>query len=75
MFRLNVDEPARYLNVMTHHQPRASWDELSAAGGEGGNKYEREPEFLISCGPYNIAPGETVTLVFAEVVVRWTGQK
>ena len=68
MFKLGVDDPARYLTVMTHQQPRASWDDLKAAGGEGGNKYERFPEFLISCGPYNLAPGQSVKLVFAEVV-------
>jgi hypothetical protein len=68
IFRTGVDESARYLEVMTHQQPRGSWDDLKAASGEGGNKYERQPEFLISCGAYNIAPGQTVTLVFAEVM-------
>ena len=68
MVKLGVDDPARYLTVMTHQQPRASWDELKAAGGEGGNKFERWPEFLISCGPYNLAPGQSVKIVFAEVL-------
>jgi len=68
IFRLGVDDAARYLSVMIHQQPRASWDELKAAGGEGGNKYERQPEFLVSCGPYDLAPGESKTIVFAEVV-------
>ena len=67
MFKLGIDDPARYLSVMTHQQPRASWDELDAAGGEGGNKYERRPEFLVSCGAYNLTPGQSVKIVFAEV--------
>ncbi len=66
--RLGTDPPPRYLDVMTHQQPRMSWDEARALGGEGGNKFEREPEFLLSCGPYNLAPGDSVTVVYAEVV-------
>ena len=68
IFKLGVDDASRYLEVMTHQQPRASWDQLKAAGGEGGNKYERYPEFLVSCGSYDLGPGESKTLVFAEVV-------
>ncbi len=66
--RQGTDAPARFLEVMTHQQPRMSWDEAKAAGGEGGNKYERSPEMLISCGPNDLAPGDSVTLVFAEVL-------
>jgi hypothetical protein len=52
---------------MQHEQPHLSWDEAKAAGGEGGNKYERSPEFLVSCGPYQLQPSQSVTVVFAEV--------
>ncbi|RKY49729.1 MAG: hypothetical protein DRP92_08450, partial [Candidatus Neomarinimicrobiota bacterium] len=45
--RLGTDSPSRYLEVMTHQQPRLSWDEARARGGEGGNKYERSPEFVV----------------------------
>jgi hypothetical protein len=65
---LGTHEPSRYLQVMTHQQPRMSWDEARAAGGEGGNKYERQPELLTSCGAFDLQPGESVTLVFAEVL-------
>ncbi|MFZ4620867.1 MAG: hypothetical protein ACOYNS_09920 [Bacteroidota bacterium] len=60
--------PARYKDVMTHQQPRMSWDSARALGGEGGNKYERRPEFLISVGPLSIAPFASVKIVFAEVM-------
>jgi len=71
MFRLEQLEtvgPDRLKEVMTHQQPRISWDEARTLGGEGGNKFERKPEFLVSSGPYEIAPFETITLMFAEVV-------
>jgi len=68
MFRLGTDPPSRFLEVMTHEQPHLSWDAAKAAGGEGGNKYERQPEFLVSCGPYNLSTGSSVTFVFAEVI-------
>ncbi len=71
IFKLGVDDPSRFLTVMTHQQPRYSWDQLhqGVAGiTEGGNKYERFPEFLVSCGPNNLAPGESKTIVFAEIV-------
>jgi hypothetical protein len=71
MFRLDqidVVGPDRLKQVMTHQQPPLSWDEARASGNEGGNKYERKPEFLVSAGPYTIAPYESVTLVFAEIM-------
>jgi len=68
MARLGTDPPSRFLEVMTHQQPRMSWDEARAAGGEGGNKFERRPELVVSCGPHNLAPGASVTVVFAEVL-------
>ncbi|RKY76594.1 hypothetical protein DRQ07_10060, partial [candidate division KSB1 bacterium] len=68
MPRLGSDNPADFLAAMTHQQPRMSWDEARAAGGEGGNKYERSVNMLISCGPHNIAAGSSITLVFAEVL-------
>ena len=68
MFRVGTDEPAKLRSVMTYQQPRGSWDELKAAGGDGGNKYERDPDFLVSCGSYTLAPGQSVTIVFAEVM-------
>lgn len=68
MVRLGTDPPSRFLEVMTHQQPRASWDALKDLGEEGGNKFERTPEFVISCGPYELVPGASVTVVFAEVL-------
>ncbi len=68
MFIQGKDSPARVKQVMTHQQPRLSWDAARAAGGEGGNKYERRPEFLLSVGPLTLTPFATVKLVFAEVV-------
>ncbi len=71
MFRLEQLQSVganRLKEVMTHQQPRLSWDEAKAGGGEGGNKFERKPEFLVSAGPFNLGPYESVTLVFAEVL-------
>ena len=64
-----VTPPSHFLQVLTHQQPRMSWDEARAAGGEGGNKYERwMPEVVVSCGPFNLDPGDEVKVVFAEVL-------
>lgn len=68
MFIQGVDPPPRVRAVMTHQQPRMSWDDARAAGGEGGNKFERRPEFLVSVGPLTLTPFASVTLVFAEVM-------
>lgn len=68
MFIQGVDPPQRVKNVMSHQQPRRSWDEARAAGAEGGNKFERRPEFLVSVGPLTLTPFASVTLVFAEVM-------
>lgn len=71
MFRLDQLQAVgagRLKEVMTHEQPHRSWDELKAAGGEGGNKWERKPEYLVSAGPYEIAPYESITIVFADVM-------
>lgn len=68
MARLGTDPPSRFLEVMTHEQPHRSWDEARAKGGEGGNKYERRPEFVVSTGPHELAPGASIKLVFAEVL-------
>lgn len=68
MFIQGVDPPARFKEVMTHQQPRLSWDDARQAGGEGGNKYERRPEFLVTVGPLTLSPFESKRLVFAEVM-------
>lgn len=68
IFIQSVDEPPNFKTVMTHQQPRLSWDDAKAAGGEGGNKYERSPIFLLSAGPYSLTPFETVKIVYAEVM-------
>lgn len=71
MFRMDQIEvvgPNRLKNIMTHQQPPLSWDEARASGTEGGNKFERKPEFLVSTGGFTIAPYESITLVFAEVM-------
>ena len=68
IFIHTIDEAGRFKEVMTHQQPRMSWDDANVAGGEGGNKYERSPIFLLSVGPFSLAPYEKITLVFAEVM-------
>lgn len=59
---------SRVKEVMTHQQPRMSWDSARALGGEGGNKFERRPEFLVSIGPLSLTPFASVKIVFAEVM-------
>jgi hypothetical protein len=68
MFIQGSSSAARVKDVMTHQQPRMSWDAARAAGGEGGNKYERRPEFLVSVGPFSLSPFGSVKIVFAEVI-------
>lgn len=68
MFIQEVDNAARVKEVMTHQQPRLSWDAARAGGGEGGSKYERRPEFLLSVGPLELPPFGSLQLVFAEVM-------
>lgn len=68
MFIQGSSTHARVKEVMTHQQPRLSWDAARAAGGEGGNKYERRPEFLVSVGPLSLSPFASVKIVFAEVI-------
>jgi len=68
MFIQDVDSPQRVKDVMTHQQPRRSWDEARAAGVEGGNKYERRPEFVLSVGPLTLTPFASIRLVFAEAI-------
>jgi hypothetical protein len=68
MFIQEVDPPARYREIMAHEQPRMSWDSTRALRGEGGNKYERRPEFLVSVGPLTLPPFGSIRLVYAEVV-------
>lgn len=67
MFIQGSSSAARVKEVMMHQQPRLSWDAARAAGGEGGNKFERRPEFLISVGPLSLPPFGSVKIVFAEV--------
>jgi hypothetical protein len=68
IFIQGVSTSARFKEVMTHQQPRMSWDAARAAKGEGGNKYERRPEFLISVGPLSLPPFGSKKIVFAEVI-------
>ena len=68
MFIQGSSSNARVKEVMTHQQPRVSWDSARVLGGEGGNKYERRPEFLVSVGPLSIPAFASVKIVFAEVV-------
>ncbi len=73
MFRqdqLEAVGPGRLKEVLTHQQPRQSWDALHQAGGEGGNRFERRPEYLVTCGPFTVQPFESVTLVFAEAMAE-----
>ena len=62
------DPPSKFLDVMTHQQPRMSWDEAKAAGGEAGSKWERQVELVNTSGPPELAPGASVTFVFADVL-------
>ena len=68
MFIQGVDAPSRFKEVMAHQQPRLSWDSARVAGGEGGNKFERRPEFLVSVGPLTLTPFGSIKIVFAEVI-------
>jgi hypothetical protein len=68
MFIQGVSPSIRVKDVMTHQQPRLSWDAAKAAGGEGGNKYERRPELLVSVGPLTMSPFGSARIVFAEVI-------
>jgi hypothetical protein len=68
MFIQGSSSNARVKEVMTHQQPRLSWDQARASGGEGGNKFERRPEFLVSVGPLTLTPFASVKIVFAEVI-------
>jgi len=68
MFIQGSSSHARVKEVMTHQQPRMSWDSARIIGGEGGNKYERRPEFLVSVGPVSLSPFGSVKIVFAEVM-------
>ena len=73
MFRqdqLESEGPARFREVMSYRQPRQSWDDLNGRGGEGGNRFERRPEYVVTCGPLELQPFESVTLVFAEVMAE-----
>lgn len=68
MFIQGSSSHARVKEVMTHQQPRISWDSARVLGGEGGNKFERRPEFLVSVGPLTLTPFASVKIVFAEVI-------
>ena len=68
MFIQGTSSNTRVKEVMTHQQPRMSWDSAHALSGEGGNKYERRPEFLISVGPLSLSPFNSVKIVYAEVM-------
>lgn len=68
IFIQDVSSHARVKEVMTHQQPRISWDSARALGGEGGNKFERRPEFLVSVGPLSLSPFGFARIVFAEVI-------
>ncbi|MBI2427403.1 MAG: hypothetical protein HYV29_01140 [Ignavibacteriales bacterium] len=68
MFIQGSSSHARVKEVMTHQQPRVSWDSARALGGEGGNKFERRPEFLVSVGPLSLTPFASVRIVYAEVM-------
>ena len=68
MFIQGSSSHARVKEVMTHQQPRISWDSARALGGEGGNKFERRPEFLVSVGPLTLTPFASVKIVFVEVI-------
>lgn len=68
MFIQGSSSHARVKEVMTHQQPRMSWDSARVFGVEGGNKFERRPEFLVSVGPLTLTPFASVKLVFAEVM-------
>ncbi|MFA5803469.1 MAG: hypothetical protein WC879_02390 [Melioribacteraceae bacterium] len=68
MFIQGSSSHTRVKEVMTHQQPRVSWDSARVLGGEGGNKYERRPEFLVSVGPLSLTPFASVKIVYAEVM-------
>jgi hypothetical protein len=75
MFIQGSSSHARVKEVMTHQQPRMSWDMARSLGGEGGNKFERRPEFLVSVGPLSVFPFGSVRIVFAEVMGEMDREK
>jgi hypothetical protein len=68
MFIQGHDPASLFRDIMSHEQPHMSWDSARAAGKEGGNKFERRPEFLVSVGPMTLPPFGSLKIVFAEVI-------
>lgn len=63
------DPPSKFLDVMTYQQPRMSWDEAHAIPDfEAGSKWERAIEIVNTSGPHELAPGASVTFVFADIL-------
>ncbi len=72
----NTDNANDILRKLTHIQPRMSWDEASAdASTQDGNKYERKPFEVISFGPYDLAAGESVEIVYAFIFGQTTRER
>ena len=64
----NEMEPPKCLAVQTYQQPRMSWDEANAdASNPDGSFWERQPEIINTCGPFELAAGASITLTFATV--------
>ena len=64
-------DAAKFLSVMTYDQPRMSWDEAHAIHNDDtnpdGSYWERQPEVVNTAGPFELAPGAEVKVVFATV--------
>lgn len=61
-----------YLNIITHEAPRVSWREAHAQGlADAGNTYERTPNFFSSVGPYDLAPGDSIEVVWITCGGDW----
>ncbi len=72
----NTNTPDQILSKLSHDQPRMSWDEAAADPNTGdGNKYERRPLELMSFGPYDLGPGESVEIVYGYIFGQTTRER
>ncbi len=68
--------PEQLYDKLTHEQARMSWDQAHADPNiKDGNKYERRPYEVMSFGPYDLAPGESVEIVYAYIFGQTTRDK
>ncbi|OVE79680.1 hypothetical protein BVY01_01760 [bacterium I07] len=52
-----------HVDILNREQPKMDWRDAHAVyqpGDLAGSLYERNPRYIYSIGPYNIAPGESI---------------